>query len=370
MRRFKFKILTSYMAAIVLTSGSTACAADWRASPIYPGLKWRTVAGKPKPGKPCASVPEPVKNISTVSKYGENNDTNSSVVDEESEQKYLTDIAPIISFTSEISNRTDHFIEGRSTGDYDARCALDWLDAWARGGALLGEVNRQGEAVRKWELGTLATSYLKLADAPMIDPDKLARVRKWIHAIALDVKADYSRDMHKSSRNNNHMNWASWSVVAAGVATNDRELFDWGIQGYRKALDQIQDNGSLPLELERRTRAASYHMFALQPLIMIAEAAEANGIPAYSMNDHRVQKLIDLNIAAVADPQIIGKMNGYPQDPKYSESSLSWIEPYYARTGDPRVLPLIEKHRPFGSRRTGGDMTALFARQKPPAKQK
>lgn len=368
MPRTDMRIVSTYFAAFLMASVSTACAKDWRSHPIYPGLKWRTVAAKQKPGKPCDKVPAPVRDIATVSKYGEKNSTNSSVVDEESEQQYLQDIAPIVSFTTEVSNRTDHFIEGRSTGDYDARCALDWLDAWAQGGAFLGTVNRQGEAVRKWELGTLATSYIKLAEAPTIDPDKLTRIRTWIHAIAMEVKADYSRDTTKSSRNNNHMNWASWSVLAAGIATNDRSLFDWGLQGYVKALDQIQDNGSLPLELERRKRAASYHMFALQPLIMIAEAAEANGIEAYAMKGNRLQKLIDLNIAAVADPQIIGKMNGFHQDPSYSESSLSWIEPYYARTGDQRVVPLIEKYRPFGSRRTGGDMTALFFHQQPPAK--
>lgn len=362
------RVFSAYLMAVVLTSTSTACASEWRSNPIYPGLKWRTVATKQKPGKPCDTVPAPVTDIATVSKYGEKNATNSSVVDEDSEQQYLADTAPIVSFTSEISSRTDHFIEGRSTGDHDARCALDWLDGWARGGAFLGSVNRQGEAVRKWELGTLATSYIKLSEAPSLDPEKMERIRNWIHAIALAVKADYSRDLQKSSRNNNHMNWASWGVTAAGIATNDRDLFDWGLQGYAKALDQIQDNGSLPLELERRTRAASYHMFALQPLIMIAEAAEANGIPAYAMKGGRLQKLIDLNLAAVADPQVIGKMNGFAQDPKYSESSLSWVEPYYARTGDARVLPIIEKYRPFGSRRTGGDMTALFFHQQPPAR--
>lgn len=368
MNRPQIRFAGYSLAATMLMASVSACAADWRSEPIYPALKMHPVAAKQKAGKPCAAPPPAVRNISTISKYGEGNETNSSVVDEDAEKQYLADTAPIVAFSSEVASRSDHYVGGRSTGNYDAVCALDWLNSWAESGAFLGDINRQGEAVRKWELGTFATVYIKIADAPILDKGKLERVRNWIHDVGVAVKADYSRDLHRSSRQNNHMNWASWSVLAAGVATNDRELFDWGIAGYRKAINQIQDNGSLPLELERRSRAASYHMFALQPLVMIAEAGEANGIPMWRMKENRLQRLIDLNLAAVADREIIGRMNGFKQDPNFSESSLSWVEPYFARFHDPRVLPLINKYRPFGSRRTGGDMTALFVMPRNPAK--
>lgn len=366
MNRPQIRLSGYSLAAAFLMASVSACAADWRSAPIYPALKMHPVAAQQKVGKPCLPPPPAVRNISTVSKYGEGNETNSSVVDEDSEKQYLADTAPIVAFASEVASRSDHFVEGRGTGNFDAVCALDWLNAWAESGAFLGDINRQGEAVRKWELGTFSTVYIKIADAPFLDKGKLERVQSWIHDIALAVKADYSRDLHRSSRQNNHMNWAAWSVLAAGVATNDREMFDWGIDGYRKAIDQIQEDGSLPLELERRSRAASYHMFALQPLVMIAEAGEANGIAMWRMKDNRLQRLIDLNIAAVADREIIGRMNGFKQDPNFSESSLSWVEAYFARSQDARVLPLINKYRPFGARRTGGDMTALFVTARKP----
>ena len=185
-------------------------------------------------------------------------------------------------------------------------------------------------------------------------------MKAWIHDLALAAKEDYSTKLRLKSRQNNHLYWAGWGVASAGIVTNDRALFDWGIDRYREAVSDIRDDGALPLELDRRTRAAGYHMFALQPLIMLAEAGEANGIDMYGYQDHRLKRLIDLNIAALDDMDAIGKLNGYKQQDLYTETALSWMEPYYARFHDKRVVPWLEKYRPMGSRRTGGNMTALY----------
>jgi len=351
----------SLVAVALMLPITASCGQSWTSAEIYPALIDASVP--PDTGKvaPCPPAPPGVRDIETISRYGEDRrENNSSVVDEEADQQYRADIKPIETFAKAITGRADDYVEGKSTAISDAQCALDWMARWATDDALLGKVNRQGEAVRKWELATFATTYIKIKDAP-VDSGKLDDVRDWIHALAVKVRDDYSTGTDRESRQNNHLYWAAWSVAAAGIATGDRSLFDWGVDRYRFALTQIRDDGALPLELDRRTRAASYHMFALAPLVMLAEAGEANGIPLYAENGNRLQKLIELNIAATGDLSAIGKLNGFEQENLYSESSMSWMEPYYARTGDKRVIPWLMKYRPMGSRRLGGNMTALFA---------
>ncbi|MDX3909070.1 MAG: alginate lyase family protein [Sphingobium sp.] len=347
---------------LLLSSTFTACAAqEWQPAALYPALA-RLAPGKDTEVFSCEAPPPAVVDIQTVSKYGETAGklNNSSVVDAEAESEYLADIAPIKAFSKFIVKRADNYVEGSSSADAEADCALTWLDGWAKGGAFLGNINRQGQSVRKWELGTFATTYLKVESASA-DTAQKARIKKWISDVAYKAKEDFSTRTELKSRRNNHLYWAAWGVLSAGLATGDRKLFDWGVDCYRFALAQIRDDGSLELEMERRKRAASYHMFALAPLIMIAEAGEVNGLGLYAEKGHRLQKLIDLNIAALDNLNVIGDKAGYKQEDLYNESNLAWMEPYYARFHDERVLKWMTKYRPMASTRLGGDLTQLYS---------
>lgn len=346
---------------LLLSSTFTACAAqEWRPSPLYPALQ-RMPPPEDTESFTCPPAPAAIVDIQTVSKYGEKAGklNNSTIVDPESEAEYLADTAPIKNYVKFIVKRADHYIAGNNSAHAEARCALDWLAAWAEGGAFLGEVNRQGESVRKWELGSFATTYLKVQSASDDETQK-RKIKAWISEIAYKAKEDFSTNTQLKSRRSNHLYWAAWGVLSAGLATGDKALFDWGVDRYRFAIDQIRDDGSLDLEMARRTKAASYHMFALVPLVMIAEAGEENGLDLYGLQNRRLQKLIDLNLAALDDLKVIGDKAGYPQEDLYTESSLAWMEAYYARFHDQRVLKWLEKNRPMASSRIGGDMTALY----------
>jgi hypothetical protein len=61
--------------------------------------------------------------------------------------------------------------------------------------------------------------------------------------------------------------------MAASVALNRQDLFNWSVKEYRIAARQIEADGTLPNERQRRERAAAYHNYALQPLVMIASFA-------------------------------------------------------------------------------------------------
>ena len=62
-----------------------------------------------------------------------------------------------------------------------------------------------------------------MLDEPTLDSDAKGRVKDWIRSLAQVVRVDYSTDTEKTSRRNNHLYWAPWSVMAAALALNDRE---------------------------------------------------------------------------------------------------------------------------------------------------
>lgn len=309
----------------------------------------------------CPAAPPAVRDIQSTSKFGKDRrEHDSTIVDPEAEAEYQDSTRALTEFSRRIASLADAFAADRSKGGRNARCALQWLDSWAEQEALLGKVNSTGEAVRKWELATLASAFLKIRNAPL-DPEQSARVRRWLGRVGEAVRSDYSQRQTLDSRSNNHLNWAAWAVMAAAIAADDGDLFDWSVGRFRHALAQIQADGTLPLELKRRQLALAYHNFALAPLILLREGSAQNGVRLSSEEEQKLQRLIDRVLSSFEDPSLIAAKSGHPQDmSKVSETHLAWLEPYYARSRDRRALALLHEYRPMTFSRLGGNLTALF----------
>jgi poly(beta-D-mannuronate) lyase len=175
----------------------------------------------------------------------------------------------------------------------------------------------------------------------------------------------YERPSRTDNRNN-HAYWAGLAVAAAGVATDDRALLEWGVDRYRRGVAEIAEDGALPLEMARRSRALHYHLFALAPLVMLAEIGEANGLPLYRERDGALHRLVGRVVAGLADPSGFAAAARADQEtPRLAGESAGWIEPYAARFADPAVRRLAAAARPIRSPRLGGDLTLAFAAPRP-----
>ena len=120
------------------------------------------------------------------------------------------------------------------------------LARWAAGGALLGAANQQGAYEREWTLGSLALAYLKIRDAPGADAAARASRRQSSAGCARSPRRS-SRPTSapgKTSSANNHAYWTGLAVGAAGVACQDRALFDWGIARARIGIAQVGADGT------------------------------------------------------------------------------------------------------------------------------
>jgi poly(beta-D-mannuronate) lyase len=156
------------------------------------------------------------------------------------------------------------------------------------------------------------------------------------------------------------------AVAAVGIATNDRGLFEWGLAQYRLGVEQIQDDGTLPLELMRRGRALHYHLYALAPLVMLAEMGERNGILLYQEQHGRLHRLVNRVVQGVSNPQVFAHLaNAVQIDPMPPRggSGLAWVEIWLARSPNPKLTEWIVNRRPVIDPRLGGNLTQLYARE-------
>jgi poly(beta-D-mannuronate) lyase len=85
-----------------------------------------------------------------------------------------------------------------------------------------------------------------------------------------------------------------------------------------------------------------YHLFALAPLVTIAELGAANGIDAYRENGGALERLGRRALAGVADPAFFADRAGIAQEEiKRSADSLAWAIPFERRFPDPRVRAML-----------------------------
>lgn len=340
-----------------------AAAAATHLAPPFDVAAIRAKVGK-KDLKPfaCKMPPAPLRDIQVESFY-DKKEGSASVVDPAAYKAYKAASKPFSVFEVNLAAMANRYVRANPPRADIAACDLDWLAGWAEAGALLGDVNKNGEYTRKWLLGSLASVWLQIRDEPALDPRKAKIITDWLRRVADVVRADFSRDTDLKSRRNNHLYWAAWSLTAAGLALDDRGFFDWGVEKARQGIDDIRADGTLELEMARGQRAFLYHIFAAQPLFMVANAAERNGIDLFRENDDALHRLGALNLRNLDQPAFFEERTGKKQDLTRvgTSSDLGWVEIYRQHYDDPLADAALAKHRPLKHSRFGGNVTLLYS---------
>src|SRR6185437_7506274 len=144
---------------------------------------------------------------------------------------------------------------------------------------------------------------------------------------------------------NNHLYWAGVEISAAGIAANNRKLFDWGIDTYHVGVAQIQPDGSLPLEMRRGRRALHYHLYALSPLVYLADFGKVNGLDLFAERDHALARLERLCVRGLDDNQFFVNATGIPQDTPNgapAAEQISWGVIWEQRFPDLSLAALLQ----------------------------
>ncbi|HLT14570.1 MAG TPA: alginate lyase family protein [Marinobacter sp.] len=311
----------------------------------------------------CKRVEPHVGSLSLTSKY-EGSDSARNTLNEEAYQEYIQATSSVRSFEKAVIAATDDYqVDG--DGSAALNCVIDNLDAWASSDALLtDDINHVGQAVRKWALAAAANAYLRIkASSPetAIDAAKSRRIEDWFLRLSDGVRDYYTdRDPRKV---NNHDYWAAWAVLSSAVATQDCGDWNWSLAKFDEAMAQINDEGYLPRELSRKTRALEYMNYAMQPLTMIAVFAEVNGNSVHDRYQDVFPGMVRNVVAGLEEPSRIETITGEEQvvNGLYESWALAWMEPWQATWGPLEGMSaFLDEHRPMKSTRLGGDISYLY----------
>ncbi|WP_035057255.1 alginate lyase family protein [Andreprevotia chitinilytica] len=298
----------------------------------------------------CAPAPAGIPDIQANSYY---TDAHYSVIDPALKAKNEAAVKPFSDFLRNVSDNADRYV---ANGDKaSAQCALSWLDRWAQDRAMLGTMSSsQAQYTRKWTLAGLSLAYLKLK--PEAEPAQRAHIDAWLPQVA-DASLAFATSGHQAL--NNHYYWVGLAVMATGVATGNNKEINAARNIYDRALSDIRDDGTLPLELNRAGKALAYHNYALAPLVMMAELAKGVNEDWYGSQQGRLDKLANRVLSGIADPSWFATQTGVTQEIPQG-SILGWTAFYqYARPSlAPAMQPLFSQ-APFRNPQLGGNMTVL-----------
>jgi len=333
MKSLRFLIIVLVWAGLCsIARGKTTLQSPWDSHPVIS-------TGAPYT---CPTAPQIPHNFAANSYYI---DQRRSIPDPVLKKRYEDSVAGIEEFSRAVVEAADGYrTQGRSAA---AQCVFSLLASAAHQKVLTGTMDgHQAAYVQGWNLGTWAVTYLKVRGSGFASEEEARAITSWLKKLAEENRGYYDEKRHARHPNdsdNNHLYWAGFAIAAAGIANDDRKLFDWGMDAYKDGVRDIQEDGTLPREMERAQMALHYHFYALAPLLFLAEFGETNGLQLYSERHYAIKRLIARCIYGFQNPGFFQQRTGVAQvtDPKIQAWEISWAEFYTRRFPDPEISKLM-----------------------------
>lgn len=304
----------------------------------------------------CPGAPQLPHNFQTNSYYV---DAQHSIPDPELKKQYENSVAGIDEFSRAVVRAADAY---QSKGSRAAAlCVATLLESAATQRALTGAMDEhQASYVQGWNLGAWAVAYLKVRGAGLTPQDQTRTIQSWLAKLAEENAGYYEQKRrnrhHPNDSDNNHVYWAGFAIAAAGIANDNRNLFNWGMGAYKHGVHDIQKDGTLPNEMARGQMALHYHLYALAALMMLAEFGETNGLDLYAERDYAIKRLVELCVTGLQDASFFQKKTGVPQvtEPEIQAWQISWGQAYTRRFPDSTISSLMTKAERLNYTMLGG----------------
>jgi poly(beta-D-mannuronate) lyase len=301
----------------------------------------------------CDPVPTPVRDVVVPRFYA---DDAGSVVDPKLLAAHAKAVAPLNDFVRYVTQNADKALRRSNAKSQTelAICTLAWITGWARGDAWLGKMGtKQAEYQRKWDLAGVAIAYLKLRTFAAAEDRSV--IEPWLRRLADVTRAYFDDPTHQR---NNHWYWLGLAQAAVALGTDSPRHWEIARGIMRDAAADIAANGTLAKEMDRKQRALFYHVFAVMPLVVLAELGASKGEDWYAFGDGALHRLIDVTVRGLQTPAVFEPLAGLKQETPVN-TRAGWLQLYRARFPERLREPLPQVGQ--SNRWIGGDALVLSA---------
>lgn len=295
----------------------------------------------------------PIGAISGVEYYS---DELNSIVDQVRFRQSRAAVRELYRYESELERLASAYAEDQRNVS-EAHCVLKLLDYWASSGALLGESNQQGRYHVKWVSVAMSLAFLRTRASLDRSVADASAIREWLYLLGSRAANEY----RGSTKYDNHFFWAKAAGALSSIAAADVSALNENVESGRAGFVEAESEGELRYEATRGGRACRYHSFALSAVLLIEEAADANGIPPNVEVAGAIRRVASRIVEECADELgFDGRRTlrgGLEQAPT---QCCGWVEGVHRRTGWRVLNNHTESQRPINVRHVG-NTTAYFS---------
>lgn len=291
----------------------------------------------------CSALPHLAPDLVTDGFYRLDDPTH-SIIDPVRQEAYRKSSDGVKAVGMAIVQAADEY---RTSGSRQAaQCATSRILTLAQDKSLSGRMSSsQAYYVQGWVVGAVAIAYLKVREAGDATPEQNEAIAKWLYRVGDETKSYYdAHTKNNGDKGNNHLYWAGVELAAIGVAANNQSDFNWAMATYDNGVNQIRPDGTLPLEMARGSKALHYHLYALAPLVLLAEFGEANDLDLYAHAKGALHRLVSVSVSGLHDPALFEKATGIKQEVPtiISGDQIGWAPPYVRRFPNPELTRMIQ----------------------------
>jgi len=265
--------------------------------------------------------------------------------------------ARLATLATQVTDAADAYRESGSRAA--AKCAIGTLTA-AAANNVMGESNGPKTLyfVESETLNAAAIAYLKIWPSGLVTPEQAKAVGPWLEMVARRQKAFFDTLVKRSpklpSGHDHRLFLGGYAVMSAGIAADDRGLYEWGVSAFHEGANAIDKNGMMLWERCSAGNTAKCHLEAAASLVMMAEYGAYNGDGLFEYKHGALHLLVKSAAGGLTDPDKFrvfsdGEAQHLPN--RMQAWEIGWAEPYQRRFPDAAIAGLLKdcpSHRFIG----------------------
>jgi poly(beta-D-mannuronate) lyase len=304
--------------------------------------------------KSCGTIPEPKVNL-TIDQYQHHAGASyrgalgkNSIVDPKIFQEWREQKKPLDDWGAKVGKAAHAYA---ANGDVESgKCAVAFIDEWARGNALLGELKSKdllgpGQQVEDryagmayWQLMSTvpqaATLYFRVKD--VATPEQDARIKWWLAQLNKRLKYFWTT----YDGRNNHLAWTGVAVMQIGILTDSKEDIEYARKVFNEMLSSVKQDGISSIEIRRGHRSFFFHNFLVEAMTAMAQMSKLIGEDWWT--NPKLQKMISTVAEAQVNPSAMAEFDKQSQSSKKQDIYTEWGWYGLLPDNDPRRIRFVQ----------------------------